>query len=573
MIASRAARVVFVVLACIVSAPGWAQGRMLCESYADGNWDLMILNADGTGARNLTNTPDLHELYPHASPDGSRIAFVVDTGEGAERQRAVWMMNVDGSGRTLVAADGRQPCWSPDGTRIAYLGSEFDEFAITDYATRGVWIYSLATGDTVPHPNPNLEHLYNLCWAAGGEWLLATVHAGMGYDHAILAIEADGERVVELGIPGCRPDVSPDGRRVAWGSTDWDLCVAELDLSGDAPSVSNERVVVHSDEPMKVYHVDWSPDGTALAFSRGPTRRSLGPVDEIVGVVADGWDIYTVPAEGGEWTRLTTDGASHKEPDWVPGVGGGAEVVVTEGGVEMVRLPGGEFLMGSEAGDADERPTHRVRLDAFLMDRTEVTQASYAALALADPSHFKGDKRPVEQVSWAAAATYCNLRSRAEGLDPCYDEDTAECDYGANGYRLPTEAEWEYACRAGSEAAYCYGDDAADLARYAWFEDNSGGETHPVASLAPNAWGLFDLHGNVAEWCNDMYDAEYYGRSPGGNPPGPEVTLPLFVLRGGSWSSTADECRSARRLGDDPGFQDPCYRGDHLGFRCVRRVP
>ena len=238
----------------------------------------------------------------------------------------------------------------------------------------------------------------------------------------------------------------------------------------------------------------------------------------------------------------------------------------------MVALPGGTFEMGSETGSADEAPIHTVRVDGFLMDRYEITQEQYARLALADPSHFKGPDRPVEQVSWAAAATFCNLRSRDEGLEPCYDEETAECNFGANGYRLPTEAEWEYACRAGAERAFSFGDDETALGDYAWYEANSGETTQPIGKKAPNAWGLFDMHGNVAEWCNDQYDPEYYESSPAANPRGSEFATE-FVLRGGAWNSTPDECRSAYRMGDDPGFQDPCFRGDHIGFRCVRALP
>jgi len=244
-------------------------------------------------------------------------------------------------------------------------------------------------------------------------------------------------------------------------------------------------------------------------------------------------------------------------------------IVATASGAEMVAVTGGWFEMGAEGTNADEAPVHRVWVDGFLIDRCEATQKHYAELALADPSHFKGADRPVEQVSWAAAATFCNLRSRAEGLEPCYDEDTAECNFEANGYRLPTEAEWEYACRAGTTTAYCSGADADGLAAHAWFAANSDDTTHPVGSNEPNPWGIFDLHGNVSEWCNDMYGPEYYGDSPERNPRGTEYAEE-FVLRGGSWKSEADECRSAYRMGDDPGFQDPCFRGDTIGFRCVR---
>jgi formylglycine-generating enzyme required for sulfatase activity len=251
----------------------------------------------------------------------------------------------------------------------------------------------------------------------------------------------------------------------------------------------------------------------------------------------------------------------------------GPEVITTKTGFEMVLIPAGEFRMGSDGDKADEAPAHTVRVDAFYMDRYEVTQEQYGQLVLGNPSHFKGAKNPMEQVSWAAATLYCNERSRAEGLEPCYDEDTVECNFEAAGYRLPTEAEWEYACRAGgSETDYYYGDEQEKLGEYGWFADNSLDTTHPVGEKKPNPWGLYDMHGNVAEWCNDLYGPRYYHDSPQANPRGPEDGEE-YVLRGGAWNSPADECRSAYRLGDDPGFQDPCFRGDHIGFRCVRRAP
>jgi formylglycine-generating enzyme required for sulfatase activity len=244
------------------------------------------------------------------------------------------------------------------------------------------------------------------------------------------------------------------------------------------------------------------------------------------------------------------------------------KIVATKSGIEMVLVPAGRFKMGS--GKAGESPAHEVEIAAFLMDRCEMTQANYAKLVKINGSHFKGADRPVEMISWGDAVLYCNKRSRDEGLTPCYNEETGECNFAANGYRLPTEAEWEYACRAGSTADYCFGPDASQLTEYAWFAGNSGRETHAVGQKKPNAWGLYDMHGNVAEWCNDVYAKDYSGkgeaasRKPDEDPP--------RVLRGGAWTSKPDECRSAFRVGEDPGSQDACFARDAVGFRCVRRA-
>jgi formylglycine-generating enzyme required for sulfatase activity len=247
------------------------------------------------------------------------------------------------------------------------------------------------------------------------------------------------------------------------------------------------------------------------------------------------------------------------------------EIIKTKTGIEMVMIPAGQFEMGSSGGEADESPAHRVWVDAFLMDRYEVTQEQYSKLIMADPSHFKGDSNPVEQVSWAHAALYCNARSREEGLEPCYDEASGECNFQANGYRLPTEAEWEYACRAGTDTEQFFGRDARMLRDYAWYADSSFEKTHPVGQKKPNSWGLYDMYGNVAEWCNDIYGKSYYENSPVKNPQGPGEGE-KYVLRGGSWSSSADSCRSAYRVGEDPGFNDACFARDDIGFRCVRRA-
>jgi Tol biopolymer transport system component len=293
--------------------------QLVCETHRDGNWELYRMNADGSEATNLTRTPQVDEMYPHVSPDGSKLCFVAETGAGDRRRRDVYTMNLDGTGRTKVADNAREPCWRPDGKAIAYLKGEFSEFTVTDYATKGLFIYDLQTRTHRQHPNQELYHLYNICWSPDGNWFVATVHAGMGYDHAILAIQANGPRVFQLPIPGCRPDLSADGRHIAWGSSDWVLNVADLDLTGPEPKLTNPRDLITSAEPIKVYHIDWSPDGKWVAFSRGPTETTLGPVVEMVGVVAKGWNLCVADATKPDtWQAITTDGGSYKEPDWLP---------------------------------------------------------------------------------------------------------------------------------------------------------------------------------------------------------------------------------------------------------------
>ena len=250
--------------------------------------------------------------------------------------------------------------------------------------------------------------------------------------------------------------------------------------------------------------------------------------------------------------------------------------ITTASGVEMVYLPGGTFQMGDDHGGRDEAPAHRVTVTGFLMDIYEVTHEMYVKAQLPDPSHWRDTPRgPVERVRWRDAKQYCNERSVLEGLKPCYDEKTPDwdCNVAASGYRLPTEAEWEFASRAGTTGPYEFGS-VDKLRLHAWFGDNAEAKTHPVGQKKPNRWGLHDLYGNVSEWCEDVYSPSYYATSPSVDPVGPPGTGADVrrVIKGGSWKSSADQCRSAARQGEVTGDSDACFSTDFCGFRCVRRV-
>jgi formylglycine-generating enzyme required for sulfatase activity len=247
-------------------------------------------------------------------------------------------------------------------------------------------------------------------------------------------------------------------------------------------------------------------------------------------------------------------------------------VITNQSGLTMVALPGGWFDMGSAAGDEADEALHRVMLSPFYMDQYEVTQESFQKLLGRNPSRWTEPRNPVEQIRWKDAAEYCNARSRGEGLEPCYDSKIWQCDFTKNGYRLPTEAEWEYAARAGTRTKYFFGDAPAALGKHACFKENSTRGPSPVGSKLSNPWGLYDLYGNVWEWCNDFYQADYYRKCPDLDPKGPGAS-PTRVLRGGCWNSRADACRSAYRLDENPGYTDVCFGRDvhgFVGFRCVR---
>jgi len=266
-----------------------------------------------------------------------------------------------------------------------------------------------------------------------------------------------------------------------------------------------------------------------------------------------------------------------------PGAPGAAPpVVTTKSGAAMVLLAGGWFEMGSDDPDQTDEPPHRVRVSPFYLDVHEVTQEEYTRAMGTNPSKWEGDRNPVEQIRWTQAAEYCNARSRLEGLKPAYDPKTGQCDFDADGYRLPTEAEWEYAARAGASTRYFFGDSPAALGQYAWFRKNETRGPRPVGRKQPNPWGLYDMYGNVWEWCHDFYDENYYRQGPEKDPRGPpsgpgrEAAPKTRVLRGGCWNSRPDMCRSSYRNDEDPGYTDACFGRDvhgFVGFRCARRAP
>lgn len=279
------------------------------------NWELYLMNADGSNPVNLTNTPGVDEMYAHVSGDGTKVCFIAEEGMGRRKARNVYYMNIDGTERVKVADNARQPCWSPDGKRIAYLKGEYERYSNRIYATKGLVVYDLQTRRYKEHPNRNLHHIYAVCWSPDGNWFLAAVHGGMGHSDTILAFEANGTRVFDLarwGVKGCRPEFSADGRRMIWGETDWNLCVGNIDLSGPEPRVTNIREVVRCMRRSKVYHVDFSPDGKYIAFSYGPFKGG-----QQAGGRAKGWNIC-VGDMTGKWVQITTDGSHNKEPDWVP---------------------------------------------------------------------------------------------------------------------------------------------------------------------------------------------------------------------------------------------------------------
>jgi len=312
--------------------------KLVCEGYADNNWDLFIMNADGSELSNLTRTPDVHELYPKVSPDGKKIAFLSDVGEGRTKVRSLWVMDIDGKNRRKIVDYARQPFWSPDGKTLCYLPQEYKKFSAASNANKGMMFVDLESSTSRLHPNDKLHHLFCPGFAPNGEWIVATVHGGMGFKHGNLLIKANGPQVLDLKARGCRPCFSPDGQFLAWGLTDHEIRVVPIHW-GVSPSLG-KPVMKIIDKKNKIYHIDWSPDGKVLALARGKAGEgdlskpgTVVHASETVGVYAKGWNLFAVSfrADGASVDmnhppadrvkQLTKDGRSYKEPDWVPGAG------------------------------------------------------------------------------------------------------------------------------------------------------------------------------------------------------------------------------------------------------------
>ena len=228
--------------------------------------------------------------------------------------------------------------------------------------------------------------------------------------------------------------------------------------------------------------------------------------------------------------------------------------------IEMVLIPAGTFMMGSPESEgkhiSQEAPSHQVTVQSFYMGKYEVTQAQYQAVMGTNPSSFKGDNRPVDNVSWEDAVEFCRRLSQLTGTK----------------YRLPSEAEWEYSCRAGTTTPFSFGpglsSEQANFDGSLPYGETEPSmyrrETTPVGSFSPNAFGLYDMHGNIMEWCQDLYHENYKGAPVDGSA-WESGGIPLSrVKRGGAWQSAANGCRSAYRVGDAQS-----YKGDTSGFRVV----
>lgn len=317
--------------------------RIVHESRRNGNWELILRNADGSEPVNLTNTPHVDELYPKASPDGRTIAFVAIEGAGRSRARNVYVMPLDGDERILAGPHGRQPFWTPTGDAVAFAMGNRRVAPEGGYANQGLYYYRLETRALSESPRRDVKGLLAPGFTPDGVWVVTSIIEGFGLYHAIGAFQPHGKGVVPLALAHsehgrqlrniyqCRPDVSPDGTRIAWGKDDIDnrlglgrnsmyIEVAHVDATDADIRIRGYSYPVKARYPNQTYFVDWSPKGLYLAFSQGPRGRGrMAGTRHVVGREAPGWDIRVVRADPPhDVLQITHDGLSNKEPDWVP---------------------------------------------------------------------------------------------------------------------------------------------------------------------------------------------------------------------------------------------------------------
>ena len=397
--------------------------------------------------------------------------------------------------------------------------------------------------------------------AAGDTWKPAIDMAMTEARAAILLVSADfltSKFVRSVEVPQLLKRRQAEGVRIfpiiarpcAWQIVDWLSALQCRPQEGKALSLCNDGEIDHhlSELVLEIHKLLTVPT-TPPAEKSKPREPTITPVN-----------LPTPP-------RRTTKPAP--EPAIVDPV-------------PMVDIPAGSFVMGSPDSDDmahdDEKPVHEVRLSAFRCMVTPVTRTQWAKVMGAGHKwapEGPDDDQPVNNITWFDAVRFCNALSKKMALEPCYRIDGDQVDWVSNeGYRLPTEAEWEYACRAGSQTLWCFGDDPEQIGEYAWFRDNSGEEQHPVGQKRANAWGLYDMHGNVWEWVWD-----WYGDYPNGTQTDPKGLVKadaktvsflntsgkVRLLRGGSFLDGAGFTRCASR-----NWYEPVYRDGHDGFRCVR---
>ena len=520
--------------------PAWSPdgSQIAFSSSRNGNVDIYVIDSedsDGSDPRRLTDHGKA-DKSPAWSPDGSQIAFVSDR-DGNDN---IYVMNSDGSDpRRLTDHESRDesPAWSPDGSRIAFSSSRDgnDEIYVMD-----------SDGSNPRRLTDHGKADKSPAWSPDGS-RIAFSSSRDGNDE-IYVMDSDGSNPRRLTHHSARdgsPVWSPDGQHIAFSSSrkgNDEIYVMGRDGSDERPLTDNRRADLSP---------AWSSDGRIAFSSESERDGNLG--------------IYVMEVDGSETPEPETPEPETPEPETPepetptdPVAGGSTGEVQTfslPGGasMEFVWVEPGVFQMGSNTGRKDESPVHEVEISrGFWLGKYEVTQGQWKAVM--DDEPWSGRARVISDSSHPAVIiSWDEVQEFIRRINE---------EAGEELYRLPTEAEWEYACRAGTQTRWSFGDDTSQLKNYAWYFNNTEG-AKAVGSRLPNPWGLYDMHGNVWEWVQDWYDEEYYTRSVREDPQGPESGR-RRVIRGGHFGHV-DGVRSAYRH-----LHAPESRSYTIGVRLLR---
>jgi Tol biopolymer transport system component/formylglycine-generating enzyme required for sulfatase activity len=551
-------------------------------SYRDSAANIYIMNADGSNQTKFTDDTLLENDITW-SPNGMYIAFrsYKYSDSSSEINNEVYVMNADGSNIVQLTNDSGDDSgltWSSDSTKIAFQSSRDGNYEIYVMNVDGS-NQTNVTNSPENDYNPSWSHTVEeiiLSSPNGGEVLEAGTSLPITWHHNNLSnitinFSSDG---------GASWDIIAENFDANLGLYEWTVphissseCMINIinnadtnisDMSDNKFTIAQSPLMLLSPSGGEVFvagHeeiITWSDHNSKLNSIKLQLSSDAGQTWE---VIATGYPIYA-----GKYTweipEINSSECLIKISDsfdaLVPYVTENTFTIVTLSPLNMIFIPDGSFKMGiySNYGKAEEQPQHEVQLADFFISSTEITQNQYENIMGSNPSHFQNANNPVENVSWFDAAIFCNRLSESEGLESCYDEKNWACDFSKNGYRLPTEAEWEYAAFDRNLGKYSYNS-------IAWNEDNCT-HPYPVSLKTPGDWGLYDVYGNVWEWCNDWYSYLYYNFSPSINPIGPDKSL-LRVKRGGSFmSSRYAHPRTAR------DFAYPISALNTTGFRVAR---
>ena len=555
--------------------PSWSPdgGRIAFSSTRrDGNYDIYVMAADGSNPTRLTDDSRRDE-YPSWSPDGGRIAFSSTRRDG---NYDIYVMAADGSNPTRLTDDSRrdvQPSWSPDGGRIAFSSTRRD----------GNWDIYVMEVDGAETLGPVEEPIVDREPTFSGTVADQTVTEGAAMSSLVLPVGLGGDGELSYSLSPEVPGLTFDAATRTLSGTptvagDYALTYRVEDSDGDVAelrftvtvegkpivdreptfsgTVADQTVTEGAAMSSLVLPVGLGGDGE-LSYSLSPEVPGLtfdAATRTLSGTptVAEDYALtYRVEDSDGDAAELTFV----LRVDGLPGFEGMAELPGGES-MEFVWIEPGAFQMGSNTGRKDESPVHEVEISrGFWLGKYEITQGQWKSVmdtepwagrdrVEANPSH------PAVIISWDEVQEFIS-RLNAEA--------------GEELYRLPTEAEWEYACRAETQTRWSFGDDESQLTNYAWYHGNNYPTkgAKEVGRKDPNPWGLYDMHGNVWEWVQDWYDEEYYSRSVRNDPQGPISGLGR-VIRGGHFGHI-DGVRSAYRH-----FHAPDSRSYTIGVRLLR---